>query len=57
MLNHVSFSKNSFDQRIERFARKLKNHDKQIKDRDNDYSKAFRESDNDNRENIIYYNC
>ena len=45
--SRVVFKKDSFDQRIERFARKSKNRDKQIKDRDNDYSKASRESDSD----------
>ena len=55
--SRVIFKKNSFDQRIERSARKSKNRDKQIKDRDDDYSKTSRENDNDDRENVICYNC
>ena len=55
--SRVIFKKNSFDQRIERFAKKSKNRDKQIKDWDDDYSRASRESDSDDREDVICYNC
>ena len=55
--SRVIFKKDSFDQRIERFARKSKNRDKQIKNRDDDYSKMSRESDNNDREDVICYHC
>ena len=55
--SRVIFKEDSFDQRIEKSIKKSKNRDKQIKDRDDDYSRTCRENDNDDRENVTYYNC